>query len=88
MIDAKDFFAGPDRALIEARCARCGRHVGVYWIDESASQGEWIFRFRACTCTPAPRLPAGEQLEKLIDRGRRARHTDDVTHAPVKIRIA
>jgi hypothetical protein len=102
MTDAgHDFLSHGAIALVTARCAGCGCRIATYWADPGfcdehpAPAGEWRTWNASCTCMPAPRLPEGAKLEKLVERARR-RIDDRVSrrlghyehaHAPVTVRV-
>jgi hypothetical protein len=77
-----------DPPLITARCARCFRVAGKYWVADG--EGFWMesraMAGRVCRCDPAPVLPSGEELAGLLVRAQRAGNTSYAT-APVVIRV-
>ncbi|MDT5149221.1 MAG: hypothetical protein QOI01_954 [Mycobacterium sp.] len=85
-----EFLFHQPRALITARCSQCHRPVGTFWAEDPCEHhpvpdsGTWAHGM--CSCTPAPRLPTGAELAKLVDRARRRNHGGD-RHAAVTIRV-
>lgn len=75
-------FHHPPEAKIVARCARCGQIVATYgaaaWDCDHTPPADWHGPSR-CSCMPAPVLPAGEDLGKLLDRARRQRAGKPIT---------
>ncbi len=79
-------WADPAIPLIAARCAHCYQLVARYCAPRSNGPGSWESGRNGCTCDPAPVLPEGDELDRLVTRARRASKGFDVD-APVKIRV-
>jgi len=88
---------GLQHTLLAAVCKRCGRMVAKYAGSGQQPPQWWRFArvehragttdlFLGCACDPAPLLPQGEQLEKLLARARR-HDAPSRFRAPLKIRV-
>jgi hypothetical protein len=77
-----------DPPLITARCARCFRVAGKYWVIDG--EGTWFesrrMAGRVCRCDPPPVLPGGRQLAGLLARAQRAGNTS-YRRASVEVRV-
>jgi hypothetical protein len=53
--------------LVRVRCRRCRRPFAV-WNGNVLDEGEWQIGVRgSCHCDLPPKLPAGEDLVKLVE---------------------
>lgn len=93
-MNGHEFFFHTPTAAVVARCARCHRHAATYWLTDTCTypdcptgglRGEWRPSPK-CLCNPAPELPSGERLDKLVQRALRKPPRSERS-APVGIRV-
>jgi hypothetical protein len=73
--------------MVLVRCRRCRRPVGVYYVEADGT-GEWRRRdVLRCRCDPAPELPSGDELGKLVAsaRARRDNGFTGMARAPISV---
>jgi hypothetical protein len=65
--------------LVRVRCRRCRRPFAL-WKANVLDEGEWQIDLRGrCQCDLPPKLPAGEELDKLVEIAWRAIRSDRAT---------
>lgn len=93
MTEPKWEWVYPPVPLIAARCRRCYRlHARyLYQLDSASDEvgtGQWEIGSRnSCECAPAPLLPDGAELARLIERAKRKVDGPTVVNAVVTIRV-